>query len=410
MDVKLTGPAKLATQAFKYGAERGRDGLGSIFVWASGNGGKYDDNCNCDGYATSIYTISVSATTMNEDVPWYSESCASTMTTTYSSGGFTSPKIVTTDLRGMCTKEHTGTSASAPMAAGIIALMLEANPNLTWRDVQHIIVRTSKTNNLFDPRDMKNPGWLTNGAGRQYSHRYGYGLMDAGAMTEMAKNWINVPQQRICERSVISGSSQVAITSTSYFYNPIIVSFHVSQEDCPTSIHKIEHVKIKMSAAFSRRGDLQMILVSPSGTESVIVGARRYDNSKQGYYGHEFMTVHMWDESPYGEWHLKIMNMGSTWSQNSRSNSSGFLRQFSLQIHGTTDGDRPQNIRRKPKTKDEIRNGLWPAVSRAYRLPNPRYLYRNEKGDTVKHSFLKSAIKTPKSKLKPAVLRSGYHG
>ena len=108
--------------------------------------------------------------------------------------------------------------------------------------------------------------------------------MDAGAMTEMAKNWINVPQQRICERSVISGSSQVAITSTSYFYNPIIVSFHVSQEDCPTSIDKIEHVKIKMSAAFSRRGDLQMILVSPSGTESVIVGARRYDNSKQGYY------------------------------------------------------------------------------------------------------------------------------
>lgn len=121
---------------------------------------------------------------MNEDVPWYSESCASTMTTTYSSGmffcrslfknslgGFTSAKIVTTDLRGMCTKEHTGTSASAPMAAGMIALMLEANPNLTWRDVQHIIVQTSKPSGLYDPRGATNPGWLTNGAGRQYSHR-----------------------------------------------------------------------------------------------------------------------------------------------------------------------------------------------------------------------------------------------
>ena len=106
--------------------------------------------------------------------------------------------------------------------------------------------------------------------------------MDAGAMTEMAKDWITVPQQRICERSVITGASQVAIRSTSYFYNPIIVSFHVSQEDCPTGFNKIEHVKIKMSAAFSRRGDLQMILVSPAGSESVIVGARRYDNSKQG--------------------------------------------------------------------------------------------------------------------------------
>ena len=50
---------------------------------------------------------------------------------------------MTTDLHGRCTKSHTGTSASSPMAAGIVALTLEANPELTWRDVQHIIVRTS---------------------------------------------------------------------------------------------------------------------------------------------------------------------------------------------------------------------------------------------------------------------------
>ena len=41
------------------GVRKGRGGKGSIFVWASGNGGKYQDNCNCDGYATSIYTLSV---------------------------------------------------------------------------------------------------------------------------------------------------------------------------------------------------------------------------------------------------------------------------------------------------------------------------------------------------------------
>ena len=43
---------------------------------------------------------------------------------------------MTTDLHGACTARHTGTSASAPMAAGIIALALEANSQLTWRDVQ----------------------------------------------------------------------------------------------------------------------------------------------------------------------------------------------------------------------------------------------------------------------------------
>ena len=64
---------------------------------------------------------------------------------------------------------HTGRSASAPLAAGIIALALEANPSLTWRAVQHVSVRTSKRQNLLTS------DWLRNGAGRYYSHRYGYG-------------------------------------------------------------------------------------------------------------------------------------------------------------------------------------------------------------------------------------------
>ena len=58
-----------------------------------------------------------------------------------SSGTSSERQIVTTDLHHGCTMKHTGTSASAPMAAAIIALALEANPDLTWRDVQHIIVR-----------------------------------------------------------------------------------------------------------------------------------------------------------------------------------------------------------------------------------------------------------------------------
>ena len=47
---------------------------------------------------------------------------------------------VTTDLNKSCTDSHTGTSASAPLAAGICALALQANPNLTWRDMQHIVI------------------------------------------------------------------------------------------------------------------------------------------------------------------------------------------------------------------------------------------------------------------------------
>ena len=121
----VDGPGNLASRAFITGVANGRNGKGSIFVWASGNGGRDHDNCNCDGYTNSIWTLSVSSATENGLIPWYSEACSSTMATTYSSGSSGERKVITTDLHNGCTSSHTGTSASAPMAAGVIALLLE---------------------------------------------------------------------------------------------------------------------------------------------------------------------------------------------------------------------------------------------------------------------------------------------
>lgn len=97
---------------------QGRNGKGSIFVWASGNGGRDHDNCNCDGYTNSIYSLSISSATEHGHVPWYSEACSSTLASTYSSGAVGERQVVTTDLKHSCTSSHTGTSASAPLAAG----------------------------------------------------------------------------------------------------------------------------------------------------------------------------------------------------------------------------------------------------------------------------------------------------
>ena len=172
----VDGPGRLATRAFLQGISQGRGGKGSIFVWASGNGGRDYDNCNCDGYTNSIWTLSVSSATENGLIPWYSEACSSTLATTYSSGSSGERKVVTTDLHHTCTSTHTGTSASAPLAAGIIALILEVNPELTWRDVQHITVRCAHNANL------RANDWSQNAVGRNFSHSFGYGLMDAACM------------------------------------------------------------------------------------------------------------------------------------------------------------------------------------------------------------------------------------
>lgn len=69
-------------------------------------------------------------------------------------------QVVTTDLHHQCTSSHTGTSASAPLAAGICALALESNRELTWRDMQHIVVRTAR------PANLKSFDWKVNGVGR----------------------------------------------------------------------------------------------------------------------------------------------------------------------------------------------------------------------------------------------------
>lgn len=67
----LEKPGTLARDAILRGITEGRDGKGSIYVWASGNGGSRSDNCNCDGYAASIYTITVGSCSQHGTLPWY---------------------------------------------------------------------------------------------------------------------------------------------------------------------------------------------------------------------------------------------------------------------------------------------------------------------------------------------------
>lgn len=45
--------------SIRNGIVKGRNGYGSIYVVASGNGGTFDDNCNFDGYANSIYFVTI---------------------------------------------------------------------------------------------------------------------------------------------------------------------------------------------------------------------------------------------------------------------------------------------------------------------------------------------------------------
>ncbi|EFA11330.2 Furin-like protease 1, isoform 1-CRR [Tribolium castaneum] len=291
----VDGPGELATRAFIEGVTKGRNGKGSIFVWASGNGGRDHDNCNCDGYTNSIYSLSISSATEHGHVPWYSEACSSTLASTYSSGAVGERQVVTTDLRYSCTSSHTGTSASAPLAAGICALALEANPNLTWRDMQHIVVRTARPENLIAP------DWQTNGVGRNVSHSFGYGLMDAYAMVQLSRNWITVPEQHKCE--ITAPHVQRPIPAKS------VVVLQLQVKECE-GVEVLEHVQAKLTIYSQRRGDLNIQLTSPMGTRVTLLAHRAHDTSRVGFSHWPFMSVHSWGETPFGTWQLEIHNDG----------------------------------------------------------------------------------------------------
>ena len=74
--VRLEKPGRLLSLALENGVVNGRDGKGSVFVWAAGNGGSKGDNCNYDGYANNPFTISIGAIDSNGESPYYSEKCA----------------------------------------------------------------------------------------------------------------------------------------------------------------------------------------------------------------------------------------------------------------------------------------------------------------------------------------------
>jgi len=295
----VDGPATLAQAAFENGIKYGRRGLGSIYVWASGNGGKDDDNCNCDGYTNSIYTVSISSATENGNIPWYSESCSSTLATTYSSGASDEKQVVSTDLRSQCTENHTGTSASAPMAAGIIALALEANRDLSWRDVQYLIIETAK------PKYLNALDWKTNGVGKRVSHAFGFGMMDAAQFVIKAQQWKAVPQQHVCQQT-----DPKIVAKTYKRHERVIIQMNTDAcQNTENEINYLEHVQSKVSVRVKYRGNLQIFLTSPMGTNSTLLGRRVEDDSTDGFNNWPFMTVHNWGESPRGMWTLEIVDI-----------------------------------------------------------------------------------------------------
>ncbi|KAJ3037293.1 pheromone processing endoprotease [Rhizophlyctis rosea] len=306
----MEAPPQIVADAFVTGIKKGRGGLGSIYVFASGNGGASYDNCNFDGYTNSIYTITVGAIDRNNNHPSYSEACSATMIVMYSSGAGTSA-IYTTDWHqaGECTDRHGGTSAAAPLASGVYSLVLQIRPDLTWRDFQHLTVRTAVQVNPTDS------SWALTAAGRPYSHKFGYGKLDAWAIVEAAKTYTKVAPQTNFTSSVVTVNKDIPNDDEG-------VTSHVlvSESDLKgAGLGRLEHVTVTVDITHQRRGDVVVKLTSPGNVESRLAMGRAYDADGNGFRNWTFMSVAHWDENPVGAWLLTVIdnqnpNMKGKWN------------------------------------------------------------------------------------------------
>ena len=319
----LSGPGPLMMAALEGGAQVGRGGLGSIITWAAGNGLDDDDNANKDGYANLRYTIAVTAVTYKGEQSYYAEPGANILVAAPSNGD--GEAITTTDIEGSggysssdYTNTFGGTSSATPLVSGVIALMLEANSNLTWRDVQHILVETSRKN------DGSDSSWTTNGDGHLVSHKYGFGVVDATAAVLLSENWTSVSE----ELNVSSGMQTMDLDIPDNSGAPVNVSFNVTE-----ALH-LENVDIFVDIDHTFRGDLEMILTAPSGMQSVL--SEKHEDANNNYADWRFSTVQHWGEDSRGQWTLSIEDKGN--------NDVGTLNEWGLVLYGTerdidSDGD-----------------------------------------------------------------------
>ncbi|QII30795.1 S8 family serine peptidase [Stenotrophomonas maltophilia] len=226
-----------------------------------------------------------------------------------------------------------GTSAATPMVSGVAALVLEANPNLSYRDVKYILATTATRNHpnqpavtLADGRTLV-PGWTVNAANRAYSNWYGFGVVNAARAVQVAENFQSLGPLldtgwRTTTRTVAIGNTTNAAAR---------LTFQVAN-----GARNIESVQLGFRVNHSNTRQLQFVLISPSGTRSVVQPAFTAIGSGTGGVQRNFTNWDLLssnaflDENATGTWTLEVTDMGQAANAASRGN----LEFFKIRVLG----------------------------------------------------------------------------
>lgn len=276
--------------AINTGVATGRGGKGTIYAWAAGNGGTAD-RCDYDPYASNRKVFAIGAIGDQDTRSSFNETGSSMLVVAHSSGNVRG--ITTTTGTNSCTSGFGGTSAACPIAAGCIALVLQANPNLTWRDAQHVLINAARK------CDPGNSLWVVNGGGHDVNYNYGFGAVDVWAAIQLAAGWTNVPAESSLTTGVVAVNTVIPDNNTTGITRTV-----------SASAFNVESVELVLNISMTYVGDLQVLLTSPSGTQSLLAAVRA--DPTDNYTNYIFTSRRHWDENASGTWTINISDRAAT--------------------------------------------------------------------------------------------------
>lgn len=304
--------------AIDHATQVGRGGLGMSVIKSAGNARAEHFDVNADGAGNNSRAIIVAAVDRDGFVSSYSSFGAALLVSGFGTPGdvFAIDRVGRAGYsRDDVNPEFNGTSAAAPMVAGVVALMYEAAPGLGWRDVQSILAASARHvgSEIGGPAAGNEAfGWTLNGArswnggGMHFSNDYGYGLVDARAAVRMAESWLltgtaaqTTANETRAELDLVSGPTQIPDGDLS----GLVFRGAVGGTDL------VERVTVELSFSTTWIGDLWLEVISPSGTVSRLIRDTDQDSGVAGFSGTwTFHSQAFRDEDAAGTWSVRVID------------------------------------------------------------------------------------------------------
>ncbi|HRD67100.1 MAG TPA: S8 family serine peptidase [Candidatus Competibacter sp.] len=205
-----------------------------------------------------------------------------------------------------------GTSGAAPIVAGALALAKQQRPGLNSRWAKHLLANSSQVIDLEDHSPESDGGWQENTAGCRFNQNYGFGLVNADRLVALAS------LKSLELTPLLAWGTSLRIKPTTIpDADKTGVTFNITFDGHKNPTDALEEVGVSVRIDHTRRGEVEIFLVSPNGTKRRMMHRydSAYDSSINGigfvddagqiqpwtFWSHAF-----WGENPHGQWSVII--------------------------------------------------------------------------------------------------------